>query len=134
MGIAGIWASDLSREGIWDALLARRVYGTSGERILLQFRINEYWMGEIVSLTEPEEADFEISVVGSSNLETIELLEREQIIQTFQPGRDEASIRFRMTVEPPTYFRVKVFQEDGGMAWSSPIWFDEKRQGRFFEG
>ena len=127
MGIAGIWASDLSREGIWDALLAKRVYGTSGERIILRFLVDGHWMGEIASLEKRKEADFEIRVEGSSNIQTVEVLERERIIQAFHPDSDDASIDFQMPVDPPTWFRVRVYQEDEGMAWSSPVWFDEKR-------
>ena len=125
MGIAGIWANSLSREGIWDALLARRTYGTSGERIILRFKIDGHWMGEIVPLSGPDDIEVEIFAVGTSHVSKVEVLEREEVIKTILPTGDEALFRFEWRAEPPAFYRVRITQEDGGMAWSSPIWFTE---------
>jgi hypothetical protein len=123
MGLAGIRARSLDREGIWEALLARRVYGTSGPRIVLGFRMHGHRMGSVVPIDAPSGVDGEIFVSGTSRVERVELLEDEAVVRTFAPEEDPATIRFRRRVEPPAVYRVRVFQEDGGMAWSSPIWF-----------
>ncbi len=44
-GLMGVWAQSLSREALWEAFRARRVYGTSGERIALQFSSDGNPMG-----------------------------------------------------------------------------------------
>jgi hypothetical protein len=49
-GLAAVWAAELTREAVFDALYARRCYGTTGARILLDFRLN----GEPIWIT-PEE-------------------------------------------------------------------------------
>ncbi|MBC7289586.1 MAG: DUF3604 domain-containing protein, partial [Armatimonadetes bacterium] len=36
-GLTAVWATELTREAIWDALWNRRCYGTTGARIFLEF-------------------------------------------------------------------------------------------------
>ncbi len=126
MGLAGIWATTLTREGIWEALLSKRTYGTSGERIVMWFKAGGHWMGESIPVAGPRDMEFEISVFGTSEIRQVEVLENESVIRTFHPGGEDATIRFKVHVSPPSFYRVRVIQEDGGMAWSSPIWIDSK--------
>lgn len=52
-GIAGVWATDLTREAVWDAIQARRTYGVTGDRIRLWWEIDGAEMGSVVSTTDP---------------------------------------------------------------------------------
>jgi hypothetical protein len=60
-GLVVVHAADRSRDGIWNALIARRTYGTSGPRILLFFeRLDSEGeqdvvaqMGEEVTMSSP---------------------------------------------------------------------------------
>ena len=44
-GLMAAYAADLSREAIWDALRNRRTYAVTGDRIRLDFRIDNHPMG-----------------------------------------------------------------------------------------
>ena len=44
-GLTGVYAADLTREGLWEALRARRCYATTGERILLAVDVDGHPMG-----------------------------------------------------------------------------------------
>ena len=52
-GLAAVRAPALTREAIFDALHARRTYGTTGQRILLDFRVNDAPMGSEIALEAP---------------------------------------------------------------------------------
>ena len=52
-GLAAVRAPELTREAVFDALHARRTYGTTGQRILLDFRVNDAPMGSEVALAAP---------------------------------------------------------------------------------
>ena len=52
-GLAAVRAPALTREAIFDALHARRTYGTTGARILLDFRVNDAPMGSEIALDAP---------------------------------------------------------------------------------
>ena len=45
-GLTCVLARELTREGVWEALKARRCYGTTGQRIILDVRGDGHWMGE----------------------------------------------------------------------------------------
>ena len=47
------WAPELTREAVFDALHARRTYGTTGRRILLDFRVNDAPVGSEIALDAP---------------------------------------------------------------------------------
>jgi hypothetical protein len=44
-GVAGVWAEDLTREGVWSALRERRTYGVTGDRIRLWWAVDGAPMG-----------------------------------------------------------------------------------------
>ncbi len=52
-GLAAVRAPALTREAVFDALHARRTYGTTGQRILLDFRVNGAPMGSEITLAAP---------------------------------------------------------------------------------
>ncbi len=52
-GLAAVRAPELTREAVFDALHARRTYGTTGQRILLDFRVNDAPMGSEIALDAP---------------------------------------------------------------------------------
>ncbi len=60
-GYAGIYAQELSRESIWDAIYRRHTYATTGERILLKVTTpSGAMMGDKVNQARPPRLDVEI--------------------------------------------------------------------------
>ena len=103
-GRAGCYARELSREGLWEAFKARRVYGVTGDQIRLNFRVNDAWMGERISATGKRR--IEVSVVGVDALDRIEILRNNEVIHThchqgsWQPPAPGESSAWKMRVEP----------------------------------
>ena len=79
-GRAAVLATDLTREALWEAFLARRLYGVTGDRIQLDFRINDAVMGSTISA--PGERQVKVRVVGSDQIDRIELLRNGRVIAT----------------------------------------------------
>ena len=52
-GLAAVRAPELTRAAVFDALRARRTYATTGQRILLDFRVNDAPMGSEITLATP---------------------------------------------------------------------------------
>ncbi len=123
-GLAAVWSEELSYEGIWRALWNRRAYGTTGARIILELFADELPMGsEYFPLAPPR---LHGRVVGTAPLRKVELMRCEggewSVAWSACGGREAA---FDFTAGEPageTVYYLRVEQEDGHCAWSSPIW------------
>ncbi len=92
-GLTCIYAEELTRQGLWDALKARRCYGTSGARILVDVRAGDHPMGAAFESSGAPAIDVE--VVGTAPIERIDLFRGTQIVRTWPESipRDEDSVR-----------------------------------------
>jgi hypothetical protein len=129
-GLAAILAEERTREAVLEALRARRVYATNGPRILLRFALGEHRMGSIRRLS-PDEAEgvddlAYVQVIAAAPLEKVELVRSGQLVDgVMLEGRLEASLTREVEdLRPGEYVYVRAVQEDGGAAWSSPIWIE----------
>jgi hypothetical protein len=82
-GLAGIYAKDLTRESLLEALWARRTVAITGDRIALAATLNGKWMGSVLPYT----ADREISVsaTGRDEVERIDVLKNGRVIHRYFP-------------------------------------------------
>jgi hypothetical protein len=126
-GMTAIFAPSLTREALYEGLKNRRCYATSGVPIVLDVRINGALMGSEVELTGPPHITCDVE--GTAALRAIELVRSGQVFAAWRAdssytGRNlQFSISDDMvTPDEEHYYFIRVIQEDGNMAWSSPIW------------
>ena len=79
-GLMACLATALTRESLWEAFLARRVYGVTGDRIQLEFTCNGAVMGSVLPYAPRRE--IEVQVRGSAAIDRIELLRNGRVIAT----------------------------------------------------
>ncbi|MEO7653549.1 MAG: DUF3604 domain-containing protein, partial [Bryobacteraceae bacterium] len=97
-GLAAVRAHALTRDGIFDALAARRTYGTTGARIILDFRVNGVEMGGHLKASDVQARDVRIDVraIGTGIIETVEVLRHSegepgfQVVHAASPARASA--------------------------------------------
>lgn len=129
VGLAALWVKEVSRKGIIEALKARRCYGTTGDQIFMNVKVNNAFMGEVAKLDGAPE--IEITTQGQKEIERIELLRNSRVIQTWKPenGHELISVKFadkyHMKEPGVLYYYVRVRQKDEHLAWSSPIFLEK---------
>lgn len=102
-GVAGIWASDLTRAGVWDALEKRRTYGTTGDRIALWYELDGQPMGSVIDPDGPVTATVDVDCAQA--LDRIELIGDGRVIETYNHQGNwkypnpEKKTAFRVLVE-----------------------------------
>lgn len=85
-GRMGVWAESLTRESLWEAIQARRVYALSGDPLSLQFSVNQAVMGVVVPWMEEREISYQIEAGGA--VDYVEVLYHNRVIDrysVFQP-------------------------------------------------
>jgi hypothetical protein len=73
--LAAVYAKDLTRDSIFNAIKLRRTYAvTSGERIILNFAINGYPMGSEFVLQENQKPRISLVARGTDLIKLVEIL------------------------------------------------------------
>jgi hypothetical protein len=122
-GLAAILDAEPTREGILGALRTRRSYATNGPRIVLGTRLDGERMGSV--LPAGVERRLEVRVVAPSELAAVELVTADGVVtRTPVDGRAAAGSYEVPPLPPGSFLYVRVLQEDGGAAWSSPYFFE----------
>ena len=124
-GLVAVWAPELTREAVWEALWNRRCYATTGARIVVDFRVDGEPMGSIIHGSAFSEGHrLEARIVGDAPLAAVSILRGREVIYSCNTASTEVCIDFHD--EPPggasNYYYVRATQSDGEMAWSSPVW------------
>jgi hypothetical protein len=139
-GMTGIICEKYTRESVMEALYKRSTYATTGARIIVGFYIAGQPMGSELNTTlKPGlKINRHISgyVAGTDTIKQIELIRAGRAIHTILPKSYHCDYYYD-DMEPLDqilltsgnnerfiYYYLRVTQEDGHVAWSSPIWID----------
>lgn len=80
-GITGVWAENLTRQAIWKSLYERRLYALTGDRIYLQFAVNDQLMGSIVKKTPKRIIEFKVNAGGA--VDYIDVIKNNRLLKRF---------------------------------------------------
>ena len=126
-GLAAVQATELTREAILQAIRERRVYATSGPRILLDVHLANHAQGSTVAAAVlPTKPVLTFSIIGTANIERIDVIQSGAVVSsTDGANRRELSATIELsTLVAGEYVYLRVVQIDGGLAWSSPIFVE----------
>jgi hypothetical protein len=126
-GLTAVLATELTRDGILEALRARRCYATTGQRYLMEFTVDGNPMGSEVSVAKGHRAEVYGSLGSISKWARVEIVGPAGPIATLapEPGDAEDVVELRTTtdaVDAPTFVYLRGVDEFGGMCWSSPVY------------
>jgi hypothetical protein len=93
-GLTAIYARELTRQGIYEALKERRCYGTTGERIILKTSADGHMMGEEYPTNNPPRIS--VQVFGTNDVEKVELFRCLEKIYEFPEASSSPSARIKI--------------------------------------
>jgi hypothetical protein len=116
-----VLAQGNDRAGLVDAIKQRHTYAAT-DNIVLDVRSGPYLMGD--ELKTAEAPSLQITVLGTGKLAKIDVLRDSEVVATLQSGGRD----YHGTWTDPApqggrhYYYVRVVQQDGELAWASPLW------------
>lgn len=113
-GYACVFAKELTRKGLWEALKARRCYGTNGRRILVDFHVDGQQMGSEIDVDAPIEAG--VVVCGTAPVEKVDVFRGTEIVYTYpeEIPREENRVRIAWSGQR-ILARNRLVRWDGGV-------------------
>ncbi|MEM7012590.1 MAG: DUF3604 domain-containing protein [Verrucomicrobiota bacterium] len=82
-GRTGLWAESCTREAIWDALYARRMYALTGDRMQLKFTVNGAPMGSVIPDSAKREIAFDVEAGGA--IDCVDVIKDGNLLRRFTP-------------------------------------------------
>lgn len=140
-GLTAIVAIEQTRDTLLQALTNRSVYATTGARIVLGFSVAGVPMGAELNTKAKPGLVFNRHITGyvcgTAAIKSIEIIRNGELLHKISPNgfnhdftHDDLGDLSKVALNSPderppfVYYYLRVTQEDGHIAWSSPIWVD----------
>lgn len=124
MASVAVYAPERTRESVFESLYDRRVYATSGDRIVLDMTAAGHPMGsEFAAESAPR---IRVNVTGTAPVTKVEFKKDSAVAHVETPGT--AVVRDLTWRDPgfdpgaTSYYYVRVVQANGEEAITSPVW------------
>jgi hypothetical protein len=82
-GRMGVFAKELTRDALWEAFLARRVFAATGDRIDARLFVNDAWIGESIESTGDREVRLQVD--APHEIDRVEVFKNDRLIRRSFP-------------------------------------------------
>jgi len=133
--VTGLFVRERSRKAIVEALARRRCFATTGCRMLVDFRVNEYMMGSVLESAVPPR--LRLTIDSPKAIVAVRVLRDEEVIVELKPddsqvewGQVDTGVQsglhyYRVEVQQAGEvkdFPHNIAQAAGPRAYTSPVW------------
>ncbi|MDI1248456.1 MAG: hypothetical protein PSV13_06190, partial [Lacunisphaera sp.] len=128
VGLACLWVKEVSRRGLLEALRARRCFATTGDQLVVDFRVNGAWAGSTVRGGAAPSMVFTVDAMD--DIACVEILRNSRVVHRSEPASATRVATGEWTDhdharEPGVlYYYLRVTQKNLHLAWSSPVWIE----------
>ena len=118
---AAFYVDRIDRRAVLEAARARRSFAAT-DNLILDFRAGDRLMG--AELRSPRPLPLEAYVRGTGPIARVELIKNNRIVYTAPGSGPEVKFTYtdQETTPGESYYYIRAEQQDGQLAWSSPIW------------
>lgn len=120
---AGAFLENLDRKSLIYALRNRKTYATTGDRMLVDFSVSGYKMGEIGKANDV----FVNAVIhGCDKIKKVEVIRNGEIAHTEKIDRFDVVLNWQDNeIEKGKYwYYLKITQKNKEVAYTSPVWLE----------
>jgi hypothetical protein len=125
-GLAGVYATENTPKALWEAMRARRCFATTGNKPLIDFRVNDVFMGGEAPRHESGRAAIHLWVTARERIRKITIVRNGE--DWYHYGGEGFTTRVRVTddhvPEAGAYYYARIEFLGPLLAWSSPVWIN----------
>ncbi|MEZ5332478.1 MAG: CehA/McbA family metallohydrolase [Thermoanaerobaculia bacterium] len=119
-GLAALLGAEATRGSVLATLKARHTYATSGPRIVLAVTLDDEPMGSTIS--PREQATLEVTAIAPERLDRVDVVRSGVAVLSVPLSLRAHHVTHVLSdLMAGEYVYVRVIQENGGAAWSSPF-------------
>lgn len=122
-GMTGVWAKELSRKGIFEAIYNRRTYALTDSRIILKMEVNGWPMGSEIAFSNKVHVLAEAA--APNTIHRIQLMKNAELYREFKVEEAFCRISCEDEIEEASFYHIRVILQDGNLAVCSPVWVGE---------
>ena len=115
-----VYTADYTRKGILDAIRNRHTYGAM-DNIVLDVRMGDHFMGDEFQM--PMALPLRVKARRTKAVARVDVIKDNKVVYSTEPKQQ--NVEFEFTDRAPGggrhHYYVRVEQEDGMLAWSSPM-------------
>jgi len=118
-GLVAVKAPELTREALWDAFLSRRVYAVTGDRIKLDYSLDDAEMGSVIQSSDP--VTLRAAVECTQALDRIEVIRNGRVWRTHchngtwqvpSDGTIRAKVAFEFGWGPSAHYGLEAAEKE----------------------
>ena len=118
-GLTAVQATERTRAAIYEALVRRRCYATSGAKIWMDVTVNGEPMGSELRTSDPLQV--RVEVTGAGLIARIDFMSEHGVLHSVAVNAVSTVVDVQLEAR---VLYARVVQVDGEMAWSSPVFID----------
>ncbi len=141
-GLTAILAKEHTRSSLLEALQAKSCYATTGERMIMGLHIAGFTMGSELDTKSRPGLEYNRHItgycIGTRPLHEAVLIRSGKVLRNLEINKDgivefeiddmdllsDIAMEGKENQPPFVYYYLRAQQDDGHIAWSSPIWVD----------
>jgi len=123
LSYAMVYTDDYTRQGILDAIHKRHTYGAM-DNIILDVRMGSHFMGDEFQLSKAQ--PITVKAHTTKPVKKVEIIKDSKVVYSTTPGGQDVSFQFtdKDSVSGRHFYYVRLQQDDGMLAWSSPFFIN----------
>ena len=122
-GRAGVWATELSKTAIYEAIKKRRTFATMDKNASVWLDVCSLSMGSDVPRMYNSPVHFRLSDTDNESWSSIELVSQNGLVVSFSSISCPLDTIVFLSPVTEEWIFIRVTQTDGDLLWSSPVHF-----------
>ncbi|NOX56587.1 MAG: hypothetical protein GXP27_19515 [Planctomycetes bacterium] len=120
-----VYTPKADRQAILDSIRKRHTYGAT-DNLIVTFEANGHFMGDEFATSELP--TLKLEATGTGKIAQIDLIRNNEYIYTAKPNKRRISLKYTdmKPVKGTSWYYFRLVQEDGEVAWCSPVWVNRE--------